>query len=615
MTELYIDGYPVSLGEDFLIDFYSKNPFFTKDGEFTYDIDIDLKSPSNERVYKHIQRTHNDIRPKGRSAAIVVDGRILTWGTEIVLNIEDKAKIQIVSGNSELNYLSGGNKKIKDLDLGAIEANITNDMALSSLSGKYPEWNFVCAPVLKEYTKYPFNSPSAYFNAEMFNKISRDVINGLKFKSNTEFVPQPYLLYYVEKVCEALGYNVVENCLLNDPRNLEHIVVNGIKTLNYNEMIPNWEVDKFLTEIEKYFNIVFLVNKMDKTIRIQYIYDYYNTSETIYISKDQLIDIPEKKYDVNDNLDFLYKNIKYNLPSSTWYNQSCLDSDLKKMCTVHLYNDFDAIKPFLEDGRAYNLLRFYKTRDNGNQYVMKRINVSSTPGATNYLYYFELADSFKNITDESSENETSLNIVPAEVMALKLTGYVYVESEEKERTLRYYSTVPYCRNIPSTEEKTNGNEEKDGLNEFIENGVPEESIPDKIFVALYKGIRPCLYSGSYYPEAYKKLTYPMSLVFPYVVIMTTEIGTGTGTFMINELFKPGSDDDDLSLEYRNKNNYSKNMDVDTSTEHIFRIITNKVYNPKSKFVIDNKKFYCKELHYTVESKGLNKIVEGTFYPM
>ena len=56
MTELYIDGQKVLLNDDFMIDFYRYNPFFSKKGDYTYDIDINLNVPENARIYKHIQR-------------------------------------------------------------------------------------------------------------------------------------------------------------------------------------------------------------------------------------------------------------------------------------------------------------------------------------------------------------------------------------------------------------------------------------------------------------------------------------------------------------------------------------------------------------------------------
>nr|DAT41425.1 MAG TPA: hypothetical protein [Caudoviricetes sp.] len=620
MTELYIDGYPVSLGEDFLIDFYSKNPFFTKDGEFTYDIDIDLRDPSNERIYKHIQRTHNGIRPTGRSATFITDGRVITRGTEIILSMEEfVAKIQVVSGNSELNYLSGGDKKMRDLDLGSIE-NLTEETALASLYGKYPEWNFVCTPVTKNPLVESQFMESSFMTgpkSKTFNAIDRNSLNGIKYYDDTKFIAQPYLMYYIDKVCEKLGYVIIENYLLNDPRNTELIAVNGIETLDFNRMIPNWEIDKFFTEVEKFFNVTFLVSQKDKTIKIQHIYEYYKNNDIVEISKEKLIGSVDKKYDVEDNLDLLYKNVKYTFPSSVWYNTASFSKELRESCTISLRKNFEAIKEYVASlgEMLYNYLLIMETVDNGNRYIIKRFNRNLTTSEMNYMYYLAPVDFLRGIEKDTSEKGTTLDIMPAEIAVLNLSGHL----DDNSTTYVYYSTIPFCRNAPSTgtdEDETKEEDEdkkrrENGLNEYISNGIPEDYDPDKIFVAFYKGIRNCLSN----PEGnagtiLEKIHYPMCLVYPYVVATPVQLA-----LFYNFLYKPGNDDDNLSLAYRYNNLYCKNMKIDTSTEYTIRFFTNKIYDSKSIFIIDNKKFYCKELHYTIEPEGLNQIVEGTFYAM
>lgn len=42
MTELYIDGTSVVLPADFSTSVKRENPFFTKNGEYTYDITLQL---------------------------------------------------------------------------------------------------------------------------------------------------------------------------------------------------------------------------------------------------------------------------------------------------------------------------------------------------------------------------------------------------------------------------------------------------------------------------------------------------------------------------------------------------------------------------------------------
>ncbi|KAA6338303.1 hypothetical protein EZS27_013695, partial [termite gut metagenome] len=79
-----------------------------------------------------------------------------------------------------------------------------------------------------------------------------------------------------------------------------------------------------------------------------------------------------------------------------------------------------------------------------------------------------------------------------------------------------------------------------------------------------------------------------------------------------------NDDETLSLlgEHGMYNtSYSKNIDVKTDTEFVITFLTNKILDSMAIFVIDNKKFYCKQLHYKIKPQGIVKEVEGTFYPI
>lgn len=61
--------------------------------------------------------------------------------------------------------------------------------------------------------------------------------------------------------------------------------------------------------------------------------------------------------------------------------------------------------------------------------------------------------------------------------------------------------------------------------------------------------------------------------------------------------------------------YSKNHTIDTTQQHIYTFRTKKVLDARKIFVINNQKYYCSELKYTLQGKGLSEMVEGTFYPI
>ena len=59
MTELFIDGVSVVLPAAVEIQVKRENPFFTKNGEYTYDIELALTNAVNARLYNHLHRLNS----------------------------------------------------------------------------------------------------------------------------------------------------------------------------------------------------------------------------------------------------------------------------------------------------------------------------------------------------------------------------------------------------------------------------------------------------------------------------------------------------------------------------------------------------------------------------
>lgn len=603
MTRLFINGEEVALPEDFELDYYGQNPFFTKNGEYTYDLDINLNISINAKLYQSMHRADVSKRPTNRNAVLVCGARQVIKGTEVILSIDDNiAKIQIVAGNSELNYLSAGKRTLRELDLGNIPP-LTTDMAKVTLGKFYPDTNYVVCPVVKEKGDYDSSISGGEYTAKndiLYNELNWDTRNGYNYVEGTLLVAQPFLLYYVDKVITALGYTITENVLLDNEVARRLIVVNGVNTTDLNKILPKWRVDEFLTEIERSFNVLFFVNQINRTVQILNVADFYKDNEVIQIDNDQLIDEVEKKYDQTESLYVTYNNVAYNLPSGRWYSYQNVDQEiLDKSTTVNVAN-FAQIKMFIKDN-PYTVIHDQSTN---LDYVFALVQ-----GATSYVT-LEIIDTLKGIEDEDSDNDCELKIVPAEI---------YAKNTRLQRAdfggSKYYdgwitAATPVVNNVASTETQ-------EYIYQEIENGVTKEETEDShIFVAIYLGPRPYLYSSYYQNQevpqpVLDKMNIPQSIIQPYFIHYNRAAQD-------RKLAKVANDKFTLALrgEFGLYNTlYTGNIQVDTKTEYVFRFVTTGVYDPKSVFLIANKKFYCKELHYKITPEGLDKIVEGTFYLM
>lgn len=573
MIRLFIDWMEVALPPDLQLELTSCNPFFSKKGEFTYDLDIDLRYPQNEQIYSHINRADVLNRPLNREAAIIDGPLTIVKGREIILSVEgDIAKIQIVGGNSELNYLSGNGLRVRDMNFGTITVDIA--LAKKTLDGCFPQYNFVCPPV---YTGY--DTDTYTFDNQM------NIQGGTTdYYPDTRISPQPYLLYYVEKMVELLGYTLLENFLREDKRWCRLYLVNGYNTYEYAKMLPDWTADEFITEIEKLFNCIFLVNQVNNTVRIVDMKSYYHSEKKIYINE-TIDSIKGKNYDVADNLYINYDNVSFDFPELTEYKYNRVNEEILKMCEVKEVNKYTDL--WGQGDAAYDRHIIYHTKDYGLDFILVRL---SDGGLRQ-----KIVNRFADIKGDVDDDTTLIKIVPAEIYA----GDTAIGMGSAG-----VFTCAYARNANPLDDTTGDV----GLNDMILNGVPEENVPDRIYVALYVGWVNLFSEIS--PEVhYPGYALPMSVADSFYYITSTSA---------HSLIK--FDDEELTLTLLGENGlynryYKGGIKINTDTECLFSFLMKERLDSKLIYVIENKPYYCKELRYKVSTTGMDNVVEGTFYPM
>lgn len=598
MTRLFIDQQEVALTSDFQLDFYSQNPFFTKNGDYTYDLDIDLNHPGNRKIYQSINRFDVTGHPTNRSALLLSGPNVIVNGTEVILSIEDNiAKIQLVSGNSELNYLYAGDTTIRQLSLGSLIISAEEN----NLNKFYPEITHVCCPVISQKGNFSINDFSPK-NDKIFNELEWDTRNGYNYKSGTKMIPQPFLLYCIEKVIEAIGYKIESNVLVNDNLAKRLIVIHGIQsTTEISKILPNWKVDEFITEVEKLFNVVFLVNQFTRKIKIIRFKEFYQNSDMIEISNDDSVEEVQKKYDQKESLYITYDNVKYNLPSSRWYKYQNLSDEIRDKCSK--------TTAYLDEIISAGFINYpYKLWFEANYRIWMIHTVYPSDGV-NYAGW-EIVDQLKDVVDETSDNNCELKIVPAEIYGnnVWLTGMDFGGT-------KYYDgwITSACPVISNTTE----GESTEYAYQEIENGSTEESVDDShLFVSIYLGLKPYMYSSDYNKQ---EVDQPVlnSMLIPHAIAYPCFIHYNRGGDgpKIDRL----TNEENLSLAIDSNQGglydryYQDAINIDTKTEYIFQFKYKKLYDCKSIFLIGNKKYYCKELHYTVTPDGIEPIVEGTFY--
>lgn len=578
MIRLYINNIEAVIDADSSIDFIRKNPLFTKEGDLTYDINLDLKNPQNAEIYGFLNRFQILNQPTGRIAALYDGPRCLIRGTEIVLSIDESVvKIQIVGTNSELNYLTGYDKSIRDYDFGEVAnpgVQFPEEEALEAyLDSAYPDAYYNYAPLIIQRTD------GMYWQANEFryDKHIHPIPN-----EETPFIRQPFLLYYVEKIIELIGYKMVSNGLREDPFFTHLQIVTARDWKRWEELLPDWTVDEFISEIEKYCNCIFVVDQYKKEVRIRTISDFYRDAEIVYI--DDVMDNRSVEFrDKPEDLFLNYNSVKYDLPGDDLYKYACLETELVTKCHQYYVADILDLET-VDTKKSYDKLEIYN---------IKSYNVSMILDKNKEGYYWRQVDFLTN--KGNSEDDVELKIYPA-------ITWPYSNNVVFDGTLEWTSAISMAPIALDSDIRT----EEQGLNDAIKSGLQEDKANTNIMVSCSLGTHPVWqqegkvwvekkgakvpFRSSYPILAWHNRIMDISHYMPYSLQLNGETGMHARL-------------------------YADNAKINTMKKVTIHFLTKEILDPKLIFQFRNKRYYCAQLKYSVENGELAQMVEGEFYPI
>lgn len=590
--KLTIDSQEVLLGENFGTEIVFANPYFTKDGGYTLDISIDLKIPANADVYRFINRKAQHARPKNRSAVLSHAGRIIIQGTEIILSVQNSmAQIQIVSGNSELNYLSSQRKDIRDIIMPAYYPLPYTE------NGKYPEAYF-CYPT--------FLQKRNSFGKEILQEYN---IAGLMDLVASSFYPFPYLLHIISEVVKDAGFSVRYNYLLENPDNccLFIVPMKGIQSIvnpeykvDFSRMLPAWSADEFFSEIEKFFNVTFLKDSLGNYVDIVSNWKYLNgDNATVYIPEDGIVDDHEKYYEEEASYWLNYRNVSYDLPSIPYYKYADIPYEIVEKCQGYRVTQ---VLPTPDTMGKYYM---FVNHMHGDQWMVRRpleIKEDEDPVTT-------VAECMQFEHSESEDNDNvRFRIIPAQIVAHKRKVTIGSEDKIGFVSCPLIDDIDYS-NFEVVEQDETPAEETD-LNTDIEKGIKEDDAYNLIRVAYFNGLTSMHNDvpGSCANMSRLDVKAAQSQTHNKLIYSVRGDAGREQAFVLDGVTR------NLSISYRLANEYRKNKQVDTSVKYKFKWLNKGViYDVKNIFVFCGRKYCCKEIKYYLRTDGISDICEGEFY--
>lgn len=595
MTQLIIAGVETVLPQQFSVAVKRENPFFTKSGEYTYDCTLRLDNPVNQQLYGFLHRLNRVSAPAGspggspaslatrRTAMLIADGHVYCRGTEVITKWTDQTvSIQIVSGESELNWLVGQEQKIEDLDLGTISGSV----AYLDSSQVYPAVDYCLAPV---------------------RTAEGETLNNWTFSQSTPLtnpVAQPYVCALIRRLMSALGYTVHTNQL--EETQMKYLfLINQLHTTEYAKMLPGWTVKDFLAEIERLTGCVFVTDNLTKTVDILLKTVFYQDARQIPL-QDVVDEYETEVQDGDGDAEFTASDVSYSLPSHRWAQLMKLPEDLKLTATYVDCADIDNVvttassyeateKVILRDlstGRLYiRMLRTYTATGTGGG-TFGGSGVSSggqTSEQTEQEDYMLLeVDQFCDLNRADTDSVLELKITPAP-MAFRGTGCEVID---------LCSTDGYKGGRVDDDSSSESEEEEDKFEDLIRSYSKQESSAIDLYCAFHNGTHlsngwPVIYTDAGHAAIQRKL-YPNGF---------NSAGPYTDT--------AGS----LRLQDLDADHYQGAYQIDTAHAVTFQTFNPNHIDVRQVYVIQNRRFVVRDVEETITAEGRAPLWKLTCYPI
>lgn len=595
MTRLWIDGQEAVLPRKFTIQVKAENPFFTRGGEYTYDITLSLTPPANAALYGHLSRLNRTgTLSTGRKAVLMADNRVYCNGTEIITGwTSTEVTLQIAGGNSELNYLIGGDRRIETLTLKSEglamqQASFGLGNRDTFIDMKFPNVLF-CLPALA----MPDSSA-------IVNNWGANTHALTPYAEEGTYIQQPYLMGYIHLVAQALGYTVRENQLADTPYRNLYILNGEAGTNNWSLVLHGWTVSEFFSQIERLFNAVIVVDNRTRQLSIVLKRSFYHASAINHVRlvEDAYEATVEEDSDIEDPARM---TIHYSGSSSgDFWKWQRLDEEIvnvaRKAEIPADYPDGSYVRPyefFLEAGNQRRDTLFTDAT-NGRQYLyIGDPFADSTDHEYNWdkepPVRYRLVNQLADCANRPDSDSYDLDIQPAAMVWMQAC-----RDHTAGKTILV--SIPQ---LPSFRDHT---ESEDVDLAGIVTGSQRLDSDQKATFAL------AFYDG---PKGLdtrdgQTFTYPMSYVtdvmeLPCRLVLSYRDSNSEGATLapsrLNELF----------YRYDFQIDYTRCVKLKSHDPNVF--------SPSCLFEAGNKRYVCKELEYTLDAEGRKGAWTATLYPV
>lgn len=680
MIALYINDKPAIIKSGTTIKLTRENPFFTSAGDYTLDVVLPLSGClQNLQIFGALQYRAVSIKfLAGKKFPFRLVTELLTLeGTAIVTNVtQDEVKVQLLAGNSALNFDTlgeDGEKYIDNLDLGRaygdlwdkyhpnekqtdvgtirmlMSAPFTIEQTDSLLHGSVEETDCVCFPIWSDTDMAWANQHQyAFWGGDKEDKTWRDdgrtyrfILKGnesqfypdlleyppnsmpydaepphLHLRDNLVLAPQPYLCIIVERVLGALGYSLApaDNALHQGWMG-QVFIANARGTLHFAGCVPHWTVKEFFTELRNLFGvIVFVEGKRARVVSRTTLYTSGSTVEIRSATDERSTDIDTE----GEQKETTSGNVGYAftdiVDKHLAIGENCYEKmEVRRVADAELVEAFQTLTE--NEAKESNIL-FFAT-DSGKRFAI------FYDEETNKITFPEVDQVGPLYRDEDYKVDTQLRIIPASmaedktVLKTKYLEYI-VQGKKNYYTYDKFANVddrPYDDfHVPYLiTADTVLASSKTLFN--LQTYIESEEDTTQDEAEKQEVMEVAINCGKIFTQSFQ----PNKVNEPdlyYTVHLPYPVGIPYYRSHVDDSIVHVPDCMQFLLHYPdsavNRCLTAENLNIDT---RVVRQITyyDKVYDPNKVYLINGRKYLCQKIEITLDDQGVQPLKKGYFY--
>lgn len=608
MIKCYIDGKETvpSMKEGLKI--VIENPNMREKSSYTYDITFPLDILENLECFSGISHVSVSIRNRTfDDCRLMVNDRMLFRGKGLVTVVtRDEVKLQIVQEVQQEVPKVFSDMFIDHVKYPAVDRRFKQAVFTGGGSsfegGKHylVEWTDARPELnetrfLGEKGKYTFVQT---LKGDSTGEDVEDFVNVCCSMSDFKGWPlynlavQPNLMFVLKHILASAGYNADLSAINREPWSDLYVCSSNV-TLDIAEALPHWTAGKFLTELEKLFNIRF--EWRGSQVGIVKLWESEASQQVVIEDEDDF----EKNYDEDGQEYADTSNLSYSL-ADTHDPRDTVKSEVVRKYGIRKFSSLTEIK------KAVDAM--------GDR--EKRTSFFAVPDWPELYYYHEKTDDsdfdrlegmgwFRPLfRDLSSDSETELCITPVAIEHEEVSFRPILSPIFDLYYTKEVKRVDFAYPVINTKE---GHDDYIPVQDVVEDGSDMEDSEDEspmeiMFVGPYETIYLYMKVSSGSAE---NVAIPKAQTKSYVFNLTQKMGS-LSLNSSNKLVSVG-DFHVTQLQIDSASKFNKHEEL------IRKFIADEVPSVSRVFIIGNKRYVAKQLEILVNDEGIAHEITGHFY--